>query len=176
MERDENYLLAAARYLEGNPVWAGVVEKPWEYPWSNASAHLAGRDDLLVKVSPLLQVVGEWKEFLLDGEKEIKEIRRHKGTGRPLGRDSYVIGLEKALGRTLRYQKSGPKGKKKQYFSMVSPESMKRFGDAVQRLASKDLLSLGTKIKRAQPPGNRCFSITNRLFLSPRNQRNQEYL
>ncbi len=68
----------------------------------------------MVKVSPLLQVVNEWKEFLLDGdaEKEIKVIRRHKRKGRPLGRDGLVIGLEKTLGRTLRYQKSSPKGKK----------------------------------------------------------------
>jgi len=57
----------------------------------------------------------DWKECLLDGnvEKEIKEIRRHECTGRPLGRDGFVMGLEKALGRMLRYQKSGPKGKKK---------------------------------------------------------------
>ena len=102
--------------MERNPVRAGIVEKPWEYPWSSASAHLTGKDDLLVKVSPLLQMVGDWKEFLLNGgeEKEIKEIRRHERTGRPLGRDGFVIGLEKALGRALQYRKSGPKGKKKE--------------------------------------------------------------
>jgi putative transposase len=113
---DEKYLFAAIRYVERNPVRAGVVEKPWEYPWSSASAHLAGRDDLLVRVFPLAQVVGDWKEFLSKGdeEKEIKEIRRHERTGRPLGKDGFVLGLEKALGRTLRYQKSGPKDKKKQ--------------------------------------------------------------
>jgi putative transposase len=61
-------------------------------------------------------MVGDWKEFLANGdeEKEIKEIRRHERTGRPLGRDGFVMGLEKALGRTLRYQKSGSKGKKKE--------------------------------------------------------------
>ena len=58
---DENYLLAAARYVERNPVRAGDVEKPWEYSWSSTSAQLAGRDDLLVKGSPLLQVSLELK-------------------------------------------------------------------------------------------------------------------
>ncbi len=113
---DEHYLLAAGRYVERNPVRAGIVEKAWEYPWSSALAHLEGRDDLLVKVSPLLQVVGDWKGFLLTGdpEEEIKEIRRHERTGRPLGRDRFVIGLEEALNRTLRYQKSGPKKKKQE--------------------------------------------------------------
>ena len=113
---DENYLLGVGRYVERNPVWAGIVEKAGEYPWSSASAHLPGRDDFPVEVSPLLQIVGNCKEFLLDGdvEKEIKEIRRHERSGRPLGTDGFVIGLEKALGRTLRYQESGPKGKKKE--------------------------------------------------------------
>lgn len=107
---DENYLLAVARYTERNPVRAGIVEKAWEYPRSSASAHLEGRDDLLVKVSLLLQIVGDWKEFLLAGdpEREIKEIRGHERTGRPLGKESFVIGLEKALHRMLRYRQSGP--------------------------------------------------------------------
>ena len=110
---DENYLLAAGRYVERNPVRAGIVEKAWEYPWSSALAHLEGRDDVLVRVSPLLQMVGDWKGFLLAGdpEEEIKEIRRHERTGRPLGEDSFVIGLEETLARTLRHKKTGPKGK-----------------------------------------------------------------
>jgi putative transposase len=58
----------------------------------------------------------DYREYisLMAEEKEIKEIRRHERTGSPLGRDGFVLGLEKALGRTLRYQRSGPKGKKKQ--------------------------------------------------------------
>lgn len=43
----ESYLLAAAKYVEMNPVAAGLVEKPGEYPWSSARAHLAGEDDHL---------------------------------------------------------------------------------------------------------------------------------
>lgn len=111
---DENYLLAVARYIERNPVRAGIAEKPWEYPWSSASAHLAAKDDLLVKVLPLLGMVGDWKEFLSgeDEEREIKEIRRHERTGRPLGKDGFISALEKSLGRMLQYQKTGPKGKK----------------------------------------------------------------
>jgi putative transposase len=62
---DENYLLAAARYVERNPVRAGIVEKAWEYAWSSALAHLEGRDDLLVKVSPLLQMVGDLERVFI---------------------------------------------------------------------------------------------------------------
>ena len=37
---DEPYLLAAARYIELNPVRAGPVTAPSDYRWSSARAHL----------------------------------------------------------------------------------------------------------------------------------------
>jgi REP element-mobilizing transposase RayT len=36
---DETYLIAAARYIERNPVRADLVTKPWEWKWSSAQAH-----------------------------------------------------------------------------------------------------------------------------------------
>ena len=41
---DENYLLAAVRYVERNPVRAGMVKNAWEYPWSSGRRSLC-RDD-----------------------------------------------------------------------------------------------------------------------------------
>ena len=38
---DGNYLLAAMRYVLRNPVRAGLVNRPWDYPWS-AARWLAG--------------------------------------------------------------------------------------------------------------------------------------
>ena len=61
---DEPYLLAAARYVELNPVRAKLVDHARQWPWSSAKAHLSGRDDRLVKVAPLLAMVGDWKAFL----------------------------------------------------------------------------------------------------------------
>ncbi len=100
---DQRYLLAAARYVELNPVRAGLVQDPAAYPWSSAAAHLAGRDDALVKVEPLLALVGNWKDFLLSGvtKEEIEGLRRHERTGRPLGNDGFVGQLEELLGRIL---------------------------------------------------------------------------
>jgi len=104
---DKRYLLAAARYVELNP----VVEKPEGYSWSSAAAHISGRDDVLVKVSPLLAMVKAWREFLSEAvtEQQVEEIRRHERTGRPLGDENFVVELEKALNRILRCQKPGPK-------------------------------------------------------------------
>ena len=49
---DEPYLLTAARYIELNPVRAGLIESPSRYRWSSAAAHVRGRDDALVRVRP----------------------------------------------------------------------------------------------------------------------------
>lgn len=61
---DEPYLLAAARYLEMNPVKAGLVRSPQHYRWSSAAAHLSGEDDGLAHVGPLLEFAGDWNKFL----------------------------------------------------------------------------------------------------------------
>lgn len=108
---DENYLLAAVRYVEFNPVRAGLSERPEIYPWSSASAHMSGYDDQLVKVSPLLEIIGDWRAFLSAGEddQKVKEIRRHENTGRLLGEESFIAKLEKALNRPLFRQKPSPK-------------------------------------------------------------------
>ena len=108
---DESYLLAAARYIELNPVRAGLVKRPVDYAWSSARAHLEGRDDLLLKKRPLLALVDDWERFLsLDlGEEEVHALRRNFKTGRPLGSVSFCIKLETVLNRILRRQKPGPK-------------------------------------------------------------------
>ncbi len=41
-----------------------MVKKPQEYRWSSASAHIAGRDDRLMHGAPLLEMFGEWDDFL----------------------------------------------------------------------------------------------------------------
>lgn len=108
---EERYLLAAVRYIELNPVRAAIVARPEEYGWSSAAAHMAGRDDLLVKVAPLQKLVLDWRSFLSEpiDEKEIMLFRKHERTGRPLGSEGFIVRLEKSLGRTLRRQPPGPK-------------------------------------------------------------------
>jgi len=106
---DEPYLLAAARYVELNPVRARLVESAAEWRWSSARAHLSGRDDCLVKVAPLLAMVSDWQRLLDSAlpEDQLKEFRRHGRTGRPLGNDSFLERLEALVGRILRPQKGG---------------------------------------------------------------------
>lgn len=64
---DEEHFLAAARYVALNPVRARLAERPQDWPWSSVHAHLAGKDDEVVRVKPLLQRV-ELGDLLRVGE------------------------------------------------------------------------------------------------------------
>jgi putative transposase len=110
---DEPYLLTAARHVELNPVRAGSVNTPRQYRWSSARAHMRGRDDALVRVAPLLQLAPDWRRFLtrVIRQEDLKLLRAHERTGRPLGDEACLASLEQNLGRILRRQRPGPKVK-----------------------------------------------------------------
>jgi putative transposase len=120
---DEAYLLTVARYIEMNPVRAQLVNSPEKYQWSSASAHIAGLDDLLVYARPLLDMVGDWKNFLLGPIPSGEELtlKRHERTGRPLGDARFIQHLEHTLERELRRKKPGPKPKNISELNEVSP-------------------------------------------------------
>ncbi len=98
--------------VEMNPVAAGIVASPAGYPWSSARAHLGGKDDMLISVSPLHDMISDWEDYLqLSSDKELKVLKRHEHTGRPLGNDSFVEKIGQKMGRNLRSQKPGLKKK-----------------------------------------------------------------
>jgi putative transposase len=86
-----------------------------DWPWSSARAHLSGRDDRLVKVAPLLAMIADWSAFLESAvpEEELREMRGHGRTGRPLGDETFLGRLESLVGRALKPQKRGPKAKRR---------------------------------------------------------------
>ncbi len=110
---DDHYLLAAARYIELNPVRAHLTEHPGDYPWSSALAHLTGQDDILVKAQPLLELMPDWVDFLQiqSQPEDITAIKKHSTTGRPLGDHAFVDRLEAVVHRRLHRLKPGPKKK-----------------------------------------------------------------
>jgi putative transposase len=114
---DEPHLFAATRYVELNPVRARLVGDPAKYRWSSAAIHIAGCDDDLVKVAPLLGMIGDWSNFLGQdtSEQEAEVFRLHERTGRPLGNDDFIGYLENMIARRLRKEKPGPKRKDEVY-------------------------------------------------------------
>lgn len=110
---DHRHLYAAVRYIEQNPVRAGLAAAPAAWPWSSAAAHLAGADDEVVTVAPLLAMVDDWDEYLAEhDEVELDRLRAHQRTGRPLGDAGFVADLEALTGRRLAKGKPGPKGRR----------------------------------------------------------------
>ncbi|MCB2211919.1 transposase [bacterium] len=61
---DEKHLLYAARYIEQNPMRAGLVSRPEEWLYSSAVAHINDKDDLLVNVSLLVDYADDWESAL----------------------------------------------------------------------------------------------------------------
>jgi REP-associated tyrosine transposase len=109
---DQNHLLACTRYVELNPVRAGMVKNPQAWRWSSADAHVQRKDDILVRTKPLLAMIkSPWKKFLSVGiqESEVDLFRKHGRTGRPIGDDAFIDRLERLLDRPLKPKKPGPK-------------------------------------------------------------------
>jgi putative transposase len=111
---DDSHLVQAARYIELNPVRAGLVEYPEDYPWSSARANMLSGSDRLI-VSPTLQnMVGDWLKFVREKQdaallSDLPEIiRKHERTGRPLGGEGFIRNLEKETGRILMKKRPGP--------------------------------------------------------------------
>ncbi len=101
---DQDYLMVAMRYVERNPVRAKMVNKPWQWKWSSASAHVGQADGVinLVDMKKFIDVTGEgWKQFidLDDKQGDVEAIRKHTMTGRPLGTEGFIKVLSRILGQ-----------------------------------------------------------------------------
>jgi len=133
---DEKWLVACARYVELNPVRAGLAGRPEEWRWSSARAHLGIRPDALTETGPLLDRVGDWRALLDDGiEAAARDaIRASERSGRPLGDGRFVERLETALGRPLRPQPRGrPRSRAGDWFGGPSID----LGERLQPLAEE---------------------------------------
>ena len=107
---DEVHLYRAARYIELNPVDAGLCRFPEEWRWSSARSHMIKRDDGLADPEPMLTRVTDWSKYLAEGTtgEDAELIERHRRSGRPLGSEQFISKLESLLGRRLAPQRPGP--------------------------------------------------------------------
>lgn len=108
---DEPHLLAAVRYVELNPVRAGLCAAAVDWPWSSAVAHLSGRNDCLVNIEPMLARVHDWQAYLSTQPSSIADddLRKHSRSGRPAGDAAFIGRLETLTGRQLKKRKPGPR-------------------------------------------------------------------
>jgi len=120
------YLLICSRYIELNPVRAGMVEVPGGYLWSSYRNNAIGEYSSLVKPHANYLSLGDTAESRQDAYRElfrnaldvnqIHDIRSAAQTGTPLGNDRFREQIEQALkckvgqarrGRPGRQQKKG---------------------------------------------------------------------
>ena len=107
---DDLHLIRAVRYVSLNPVRARLAARPADWKWSSVRAHLAGVDDALVTVRPVLDRIPHLKALLeAEAEEDFSDLRRAETTGRPLGTPEFVDGLERILGRTIARRAPGRK-------------------------------------------------------------------
>ena len=109
---DEAHLWIALRYVELNPVRAGLVRRADLWSWSSAGVHCGtGKDLAGLELGAWKRRWSEesWKQYLVGGEKqeELAAIRQCTHTGRPLGSDRFVGSLETVTQRRLSPQKGG---------------------------------------------------------------------
>ncbi|MBN1493965.1 MAG: transposase [Candidatus Omnitrophica bacterium] len=74
---NEDHLYRALRYVERNPVRAGLTKEPWDHPWSSAQYHI-GRPHSYIDICNEIQLMDHksWKDFILVADQEMENILR----------------------------------------------------------------------------------------------------
>ena len=109
---DDKHLSSCVKYIEQNPVKAGLVEKAGEWNWSSAKHHLGIKEDEILGKSPLVETISNWQAYLEGEVMETTQIKLHETTGRPFGSLNFIESCEKILNRVLKLQQPGRKSKK----------------------------------------------------------------
>ena len=109
---DEEYLWRALRYIEQNPVRAGLVATVDDYPWSSARAHLGAMDETgmldLSRWSAVWTPV-EWRDYIsvTAASVETQLIREATQVGYTLGSPTFLDQLEQRFGRSFHRRSVG---------------------------------------------------------------------
>lgn len=111
----DRYLWAVARYIEQNPVRAGIIKEAEEYTYSSARAHVEGIEDSVLGEE--LFSKEQRSDYIQLLRAEITEEERdslsyHTRAGRPFGNEAFILKMEQKLKRPLvRRPRGRPKKK-----------------------------------------------------------------
>ncbi|MBE3142430.1 MAG: transposase [Planctomycetes bacterium] len=113
---DDPSVFEEVRFIETNPVRAGLAERAEDYPWSSARCHVLGEPDAVLVVGsdtgqalnrmagvPQCRAIPSWRSYLaaMGDEGIVKRTRERLKTGRPAGDAEFVRKLEGVVGRKL---------------------------------------------------------------------------
>lgn len=119
----EKYLIACSRYIELNPVRAGLVAEPRDYPWSSCSHHVGAQPSPLITDHSIYWALGNTPfereavyQRILEQKPGIEEVAALTDAavkGWALGSDLFKTGLEKQAKRRVSPAKRGRPPKQK---------------------------------------------------------------
>lgn len=115
--QDDRYLLTCYRYIELNPVRAGIVRLPGDYRYSSYHHNATGRPDALLTAHPVYQSLATTRECRLAAYRalfadeiapELLELVRNTTNAcQVLGGEKFKDQIEAMLGRSVRAGKPG---------------------------------------------------------------------
>ena len=115
----DRYFLSCSRYIEMNPVRAGMVVDPHAHPWSSYRANAHGMPDDLVSPHALYLGLGAGETHRLEayrrlflsaeGDGDAAAIREALAHGSVLGTPEFRGRVEQILGRPLAGDQPGPR-------------------------------------------------------------------
>ena len=121
----DNYALICYRYIELNPVRAGMVDEAAKYPWSSYRFNALGADDALITTHALYAELDKDEEQRRSNyrtlfehhisAKQINTIRDATNKSLVLGNDFFRKKVEKQLGRRVSPKAKGGDRKSVQY-------------------------------------------------------------
>jgi len=121
----ETYLLTCYRYIEMNPVRAGIVDHPSDYPWSSYACNAAGKANPVISPHALYLQLGDSDDArqenyraLFDAQletRELDEIRNATNKSWLLGSDRFKERIEALTARQVQPKARGGDRKSKQY-------------------------------------------------------------
>lgn len=120
------YLLSCGRYIERNPMEAGLVAEPWAYRWSSSRAYALGEADPLLDGNPEYLALSEdavcrqqlWREFLLGEDAREEAVRRGDWA---IGEEDFRRRVGLAQGRPVPRRRGRPR-KMESLGERISPQ------------------------------------------------------
>jgi putative transposase len=113
----ESYLLACLRYIEANPLRAGMVARPEDHPWSSYGGNALGRSDMLLTPHETYRALGSaplerqaaYRALFAEGlnREQLDALRDSIQRGWAPGSDRFRREVEIALGRRASIPRRG---------------------------------------------------------------------
>jgi len=115
--QSERYLFELHRYIELNPVRAGMVKEPSKYSWSSYGCNALGIQTKLQTPHKLYLALGKTKQERLSNYRELfkvhvnvellSDIRNSLNKGLALGSERFTTRIETLMGKRITARKAG---------------------------------------------------------------------